>query len=59
MSNEVFIKIIAEHIVSEVLSQTEDRTFEWLDNRIRELISQVAGMGIAIFLPSVTSLTRR
>ena len=45
MSNEVFIKIIAEHIVSEVLSQTEDRTFEWLDNRIRELISQVAGMG--------------
>ena len=45
MSNEVFIKIIAEQIVSEVLSQTESRTFEWLDNRIKELTSQVAGMG--------------
>ena len=59
MSNEVFIKIIAEHIVSEVLSQTEDRTFEWLDNRIRELISQVAGMGDSDIPAIVTSLTRR
>ena len=45
MSNEIFIKIIAEQIVSEVISQNESWSFEWLDKRIRELTSQVTDMG--------------